>query len=250
MKSKQYLLYILLLSIFSFCFSSGCGRYFSQYSPPVILSRYPALNAGGVGSGETIWVKFSKSIDTAGFTIGNLFGRVKVADDMTASPELFATPTAEMTWSNSDTQLTISNVFFIANPGNKVHILSSREAFTDTDGQMLTENAILWDYTLSGFNIISRSPTIDATVNDEGLTIEAVFNNPVDVTTFVIATGESHTAGTPAGITWEWDASNTLLTAEATDWPNMPGVVDITYGAKDIYGNVVTNGQLVRYNLQ
>ncbi len=251
MTKKLYIFLTFALCLFSFAAISGCGKYITQYSAPVIIERYPVSGAGGIGSYETLWVKFSKSMDTNGSSIAELLSKIKFAADMTATATFYPDPTPEAVWSESDSKLTITNIFFIANPGNSIHVQSSKEAFQDVNGQYLTENANLWNYTLSGLNIVSRNPSIDAVVTNGGLTAEVVFNNPVDPGSFLVYIGPDHTAGAPTTYEGSFSNSNTTLSFEVSDWPGVPPVVvDITYEAMDIYGNVVLNGQLVKYTVQ
>ena len=135
MNKNIYIFLTLLLLVSSFAVISGCGKYMAQYSAPVIIERYPALGAGGVGSGETLWVKFSKSMDTSGFSISEIGSKIKSPIDMTATVEFYPDVTPEMKWSDDDTKLTMKNFFMIANPGNKVHFQTSREAFQDKIGR-------------------------------------------------------------------------------------------------------------------
>jgi hypothetical protein len=251
MNKNIFLLLTFILCVSSFAVISGCGKYAAQYSAPVIIEHYPAVGAGGRGSGETLWVKFSKSMDTSGFSTSEIGSKIKFPIDMTATATFYPDITPEITWSDDDTVLTMTNFFFIANPGNRVHIQASKEAIQDVNGQYLTENADLWNFTLSGLNIVSREPDINAFVTDGGLTAEVVFNNPVDPSSFLVYIGPNHTAGAPATYEGSFSNSNTTLSFEVSDWPGVPPVVvDITYEAIDIFGNVVTNGQLVKYNLQ
>jgi hypothetical protein len=251
MNKNIFLFLTLVLLALSFTVISGCGKYMAQYSAPVIIERFPAAGAGGVGSGETLWVKFSKSMDTSGFSVSEIGSKIKFPVDMTATATFYPDITPEMTWSDDDTKLTMSNFFFIANPGNKVHFQTSKEAFQDTNGQFVTENADLLNYTLAGLNIVSRNPSIDAVVTDGGLTSEVVFNNPVDPSSFLVFMGPDHTAGAPTTYEGSFSNSNTTLSFEVSDWPGTPPVVvDITYEAIDIFGNLVTNGQLVKYIVQ
>jgi len=250
MSNKIYILLAFSLVLLTFAAISGCGRYAAQYSAPVVLERYPPAGTGGIGTTETLWVKFSKSMDTSGFSTVEIWNKIKHATDMTATHEFYPDATPEVIWSDDDTKLTMTNFFFIANPGNRVHFQTSKEAFQDTNGQYITENANLWNFTLSGLNIVSRFPTIDATVTDGGLTSEVVFNNPVDPSSFLVYTGPDHTAGAPTTYEGSFSNSNITLSFEVSDWPGTPPVVvDITYEAIDIFGNVVTNGQLVKYTV-
>jgi len=252
MNKNIFLLLTLALLISTFAVISGCGKYAAQYTAPLILERFPAAGAGGIGTTETLWIKFSKSMDTTGISSISAFAsKIKFATDISAVVTSEPGITPEVVWSENDTKLSFVNLFFIANPGNRIHFISSQEAFQDANGQYLTENADLWNFTLSGLNILSRDPSIDAVVTDGGLTAEVVFNNPVDPSSFLVYTGPYHTAGAPATYEGSFSNSNTTLTFEVSDWPGVPPVVvDITYEANDIYGDAVTNGQLVKYNLQ
>jgi hypothetical protein len=152
-------------------------------------------------------------------------------------------------WSENDTKLSFLNIFFVAAPGNRIHIQSSKEAFQDVNGQYLTENADLWNFTLSGLNIENRFPPIVATVSNSSITHEVTFNN--SLATYEYFMGPAHTAGTPEPMLptiYESDDHKTI-TFEVTAWESGEAVVDITYEAQDIYGNVVTNGQLFKYNV-
>ncbi len=251
MTKKIYILLTFTLCLFAFIMISGCGKYITQYSAPVIISRYPVAGAGGIGTTETLWIKFSKSMDTNGSSVSDLLSKIKVAADMTATVTFYPDLTPEAVWSESDSRLTVTNLFFVAFPGNRMHIQSSKEAFQDVNGQYLTENADLWDFTLSGLNIVSRRPGIGSVETDGGLTSEVVFNNSVDPGSFLVFTGPDHTAGAPTTYEGTFSNSNTVLSFEVSNWPGTPPmVVDITYEAMDIYGNVVLNGQLVKYTVQ
>jgi hypothetical protein len=254
MNKKIYFFLTFALCLLTFSFISGCGKYMAQYSPPVIIERYPVAGAGGVGTFETIWVKFSKSMDTSGLTsIESVGSKIKFASDMTATVTFYPYATAEVIWSDDDTKLTFANIFFIANPGNRIHIQTSKEAFQDVNGQYLTENADLWNFTLAGLYVISRFPTIDATVPNIPMTLVATFDNPVVTSGFSAGLGSGHTAGAPIPSvpTITWSNSDKTVNVENISWEASPGkVVEITYEAIDIYGNIVTNGQLFKYNVQ
>ncbi|MFH1710603.1 MAG: hypothetical protein ABH860_06045 [bacterium] len=150
MTKNTYIFLAFTLCLLTFTFTFGCGKYTVQYSAPVILERSPTSGAGSIESTETLWIKFSKSMDTTGVSsISALATKIKYATDMTATVTFDAGLTPEVVWSDDDTKLTLRNVFFIASPGNKVHFQASREAFQDVSGLYITENAILWSFTLS-----------------------------------------------------------------------------------------------------
>jgi len=252
MNKNIFLLLTFTLLISSFAVISGCGKYAAQYSAPVIIERYPAAGAGGRGSGETLWVKFSKSMDTSGFSTSEIGSKIKFPIDMTATATFYPDITPEIIWSDDDTVLTMTNFFFIANPGNRVHIQASKEAIQDKNGQFLTENADLFNYTLAGLYVTDRYPTIETKVTNTPITIVATFDNPVNTGTFLAGTSESHTAGSwiPASPSITWSNSDRTVSIEDISWEaSLGNVVDITYEAMDIYGNIVTNGQLFRYKL-
>lgn len=254
MTKKLYIFLTCALCFLTFSIISGCGKYATQYSAPVIIERYPVAGAGGIGSTEAIWVKFSKSMDTNGSSIADIANKIKFAADTTATVTFYAYPTPEAVWSEDDSKLTITNFFFIANPGNRIHIQASKEAFQDVNGLYLTENADLWNFTLSGLNIVSRFPTIDAMISNVATTIVATFDNSVATVSFAVGTGEGHTAGMSIPplplLSYSWSDSDKTLSVENISWEAASGTVDITYEAVDIYGNVVTNGQLFKYNVQ
>jgi hypothetical protein len=128
--------------------SFGCGKYATQYSSPVLLSVYPAIDATGMASDETIWIKFSKSMDPGDVTLSGLGKRLVWASDMTATPTTFAEITPEVTWSEENTKLTVKNIYFIDSPGTLVHVIASLEGFIDTNGQKLPEGTTLWKYSI------------------------------------------------------------------------------------------------------
>jgi hypothetical protein len=251
MTKKIYLFLTFALCLLAFAVISGCGKYAAQYSAPVIIERYPVAGAGGIGSAETLWLKFSKSMDTNGSSIAEMINKIKFAADMTAVMTFEPGVTPEVAWSEDNTKLTLTKIFFIADPGNRIHIQSSREAFEDENGQFLTENADLWNFTLSGLNIVDRSPSIEAVISNVPTTIVATFDNPVATGSFAVGTGESHTAGMsiPFPPSYSWTNSDKTLTIENISW-EASGTIDITYEAVDIYGNVVTNGQLFKFTVQ
>jgi hypothetical protein len=119
-------------------------------------------------------------------------------------------------------------------------------------GQFLTENADLWNFTLSGLNIVSRFPTIDATISNVPTTIVATFDNSLVIVSFAVGTGEGHTAGLsiPYPPSYTWSNSDKTLSVENISWEAASGTVDITYEAIDIYGNAVSNGQLFKFNVE
>jgi hypothetical protein len=53
MTKKIYIFLTFALCLFAFAMISGCGKYITQYSAPVIIERYPVSGTGGVGSTET-----------------------------------------------------------------------------------------------------------------------------------------------------------------------------------------------------
>jgi len=250
MNKNIFLLLTLALLVSTFTVISGCGKYAAQYSAPVILERHPPAGTGDIGTTETLWIEFSKSMDTSGTSsIENMIAKIKYATDMTATVTFCAGLTPEATWSDNDTELTLTNIFFVADPGNRIHIQSSKEAFEDVNGQYITENADLWNFTLSGLNIMSRIPTLDATVTNSSILHEITFNNPI--ATYEYFMGPSHTAGTPEPLmpTIYVSVDNKTITFEVNLWEFDSSTVEVTYEAQDIYGNVVINGQLVKYNV-
>ena len=148
MKNRIYIYLIFSLCLLAFAFASGCGKYIEQVAPPVILERFPASGAGPVSTAEALSIKFSKSMDTGQTSPAELLNKVKIGFDMTATATFYPTLTPEAAWSESDTKLTITNIFFIPVPGNVVHIISSKESFQDTNGNFLTEGIDLWNYTV------------------------------------------------------------------------------------------------------
>jgi len=149
MNNKTYVFLTFALLLFSFTFVSGCGKYVAQYSAPVVISRYPVNGASGIGSHETIWLKFSKSADENNMNISQLGSKIKWAGDMMATATFEPSLTPEAVWSEDNTKLTIKNVYFTSiEAGARVHITASREAFQDVNGLYLQENANLWNYTL------------------------------------------------------------------------------------------------------
>jgi hypothetical protein len=251
MKREIYTLLIVVICISSLAFINGCGKYIAQYSAPVILESFPAAGAGGIGTNETLWVKFSKSMDTTGLTSTDaLANRIKFASDNTATVTFEPGITPEVVWSDDDTKLSLVNFFFTAAPGNTIHFQSSREAFQDVNGLFLSENADLWNFTLSGLNIVGRSPTIDAAISNVPITAVATFDDPVVTGSFSVGTGAGHTAGLPIPNppAFTWSNGNKTLSIVNVSWEST-GTVNITYEAVDIYGNAVTNGQLFRYSV-
>jgi hypothetical protein len=254
MNKKTYTFLAFALCLLTFAFISGCGKYATQYSAPVIIERYPVAGTGGVGTTETMWIKFSKSMDTSGLTsIDSLATKIKYVSDMTATVTFYPDATPEVIWSDDDTIMTFINLFFIANTGSRIHLQASLEAFQDRNGLYLAENADLWNFTLAGLYVVSRSPTTETTVPNSPMTLVATFDNSVSTGTFLAGIGTSHTAGAPIpyppSITWS--NSNKTVSIGNITWEASPGkVIDITYEATDIYGNVTRNGQLFKFNLQ
>jgi hypothetical protein len=251
MKKKIYILLIVVFCISSLAFIFGCGKYAAQYSAPVILERFPVAGAGGIGTTETLWIKFSKSMDTSGLTsIDALATKIKFATDNTAAVTFVPGTTPEVVWSEGDSKFSLVNLYFTADPGSKIHFQSSREAFQDVNGQFLTENAELWNFTLSGLNVTSRFPPIGATVANSSITHEVIFNN--SLATWESFMGPGHTAGNPTPFppTIYISADLKTITFEVSSWASGSSIVDITYEAQDIFGNVVINGQLFNYNVQ
>ena len=131
---------------------------------------------------------------------------------------------------------------------------ASLEAFQDRNGLYLAESTDLWNFTLSGLCVVSRSPTIDAdaTIPNSPMTLVATFDNSVSTGTFTAGLGISHTAGAsiPSSPSIVWSNLNKTVSIGSITWEASPGkVVDITYEATDIYGNVTRNGQLFKFNL-
>lgn len=250
MKNRTYFLLMTAFCIITFAMISGCGKYAAQYSAPIIISRYPALGADGIGSAEALWVKFSKRMDTSGTSFNELINKIVPALDNKATIRILAGITPESFWIEDDTKLVITKVFFVASPEGRVHILASREAFKDLDDLKISENATLWDFTLSGLTITNRFPTLDAAdVPNVPSTLEITFNNPVVTSEFSATPGPLHTAGLPTYYNLYWSNSDRTLSLEVSAWPVNPAVIDITYEAVDIFGNVVKNGQLIRYSI-
>jgi hypothetical protein len=252
MNKKIYIFLVIAFCLSSFVIISGCGKYATQYSAPVILARYPAAGAGGIGTTETLWIKFSKSMDPAGISsIDALSTKIKFASDSTATVTTEPGITPEVIWSEDNSRLSLVNLYFTANSGDKIHFQSSREAFQDVNGLYLPENSELWNFTLSGLNIVDRSPTIDATISNIQTTIVATFDNPVVTGSFLAITGEGHTAGKPIPLlpSFTWSNSDRTLSIPNVSWEAASGTVNITYEAVDIYGNVVTDGQLFKYDV-
>lgn len=149
MSNRTYLIFIISVSMFTLISMSGCGKYFEQYSSPLILSRYPALGATNVPTNEIIWVKFSKRMDTFGTTIEALLAKVLFAADNSAQSGLDPSATPEAKWSENNTKLTITNVFFVSTEAAaRVHILATKEGFEDLSGLYIQEHTTLWNYLL------------------------------------------------------------------------------------------------------
>jgi len=254
MNKKTYALLAFGLCLLAFAFISGCGKYATQYSAPVIIERFPVAGAGGVGTNETMWIKFSKSMDTTGLTsIDSLASKIKFSSDMTATVTFYPDATPEVIWSDDDTKMTFTNIFFVANAGSRIHYQASMEAFQDRNGLYLAESTDLWNFTLSGLCVVSRSPTNDSSVPNSPMTLVATFDNSVSTGTFTAGLGISHTAGAPipSSPSIAWSNSNKTVSIGNITWEaSPPKVVDITYEATDIYGNVTRNGQLFKFNLQ
>lgn len=252
MKNKIYIFLTFAFLLLTFAFISGCGKYAAQYSAPVIISRYPALGADGIGSAEALWVKFSKRMDTSGTSFNDLINKIVPALDNKATVLIFPDITPESFWLEDDTRLVIRNIFFVASPEGRVHILASREAFKDMDDLKIPENATLWDYTLSGLNILSRSPSLDAIVTNEAMTLEVTFNNPVS-TLEVIGISAIYGLVTPEPSPPDtyWTNSDKTLNIGLNSWEvyGYPATIEVSYRAKDIYGNKVNNGTLLKYIL-
>jgi hypothetical protein len=126
----------------------GCGKYVEQYSAPTIISSYPALNGISSISGETIWVKFSKKMDTEGYNLANIQSKFKFAPDMTAVSTTYPELTPEVYWTEDDSKLVVSNFFFLITGDAKVHITASLEAIKTVSGQYINENSDLWLFTV------------------------------------------------------------------------------------------------------
>jgi hypothetical protein len=148
MNNKIYIFLIFSFILLTFAFNSGCGKYITQYSAPVIIDRYPANGATGVASGETIWVKFSKTMNENNMTLSELGQKMKAATDMTAVATFYPELTPEVTWVEDNTKLVVTNVFFVGTTDDIVHLISSKDAFVDTNGLFLQEDAVLWNYKL------------------------------------------------------------------------------------------------------
>ena len=250
MNKNIFLFLTFTLLVLTFAVTSGCGKYASQYSAPVIIERSPANGEGGIGTTETLWIKFSKSMDTTDISSISAFAsKIKFATDISAVVTSEPGVTPEVVWSENDTKLSLVNFFFIANPGNRIHFISSKEAFQDVNGQYLTENADLWNFTLSGLNIMSRIPTFDVTVTNSSILHEITFNSPI--ATYEYFMGPDHTAGSsdPLPPTIYISDDSKTITFEVNLWEFDSSTVEVTYEAQDIYGNVVINGQLLKYYL-
>lgn len=149
MSNKAYISLTFAFLLFTFAFNFGCGKYITQYSAPMIISRYPVNGASGVGSAETLWIKFSKSMDMENTNLEALLMMVKFANDMTAVATFEPLLTPEAIWSDNSSKLTVKNVIFTSiEAGARVHIMASREAFQDMNGLYLPENTNLFNYTL------------------------------------------------------------------------------------------------------
>ena len=149
MNNKKYIFLTFALCLLAFYFASGCGRYVTQYSAPVVISRNPALDAGSIPTNESIWVKFSKAIDAGSIDMNTLMNKIKFAADCTAVATFDPLVSPEAKWEEDNTKLTILNVSFVSlESGARVHILASKEAFQDMNGLYLIEGADLWSYTI------------------------------------------------------------------------------------------------------
>jgi hypothetical protein len=150
MNNKIYLFHIFALCLLTFAFTSGCGKYIQQYSAPYIVASSPAIGATGVASGERLWVKFNKNMDGVAISISTLGRRIAFSPLMTATANYYPDLTPEVFWTESNTILNITHIFFISGEGgNRVYVIASREAFTDSNGLFLPENTKMWDYTLA-----------------------------------------------------------------------------------------------------
>ena len=253
MDNKRYLFLIFAFLLLAFAFISGCGKYLSQYNAPTIISRYPELDAVGIGSSESIWLKFSKPMDTAAIASAeDLATKMANASNMTATIKILPGITPELIWSEDNSTLTISKIFFAASPESKVHIVLSKEALADVNGLFLPEKAELWDFTLSGLYVVSRFPALDAVVTNEGMTLEVTFNNPlVPFITLGISIDHGVVTPEPYPPNSYWTNSNMTYNIELNSWEvtSYPATIEISYQAADIYGNNVNGGRFLKYLL-
>lgn len=149
MKNKIFNFLVFALLFLTFGFICGCGKYFTQYSAPTIISRSPVIGATLVPSHEVLWLKFNKTMDINNLDLSQLVSKVRSANDMNAVITIDATLTPEAAWEEDNTKLIISNVFFTSiESAARVHLIASKEAFEDNNGLYLQENADLWNYTL------------------------------------------------------------------------------------------------------
>jgi len=149
MNKNIYLFLTFTLLILTFAVTSGCGKYMAQYSAPTIISRNPVIGAGNVASGEPLWLKFSKTMDTSGTSFDQFMTKMKFGDNMTATATIYPELTPEASWAENDSKLIITNIFFLGTPtSNEVQIISSKEALMDVNGLYIPENTVLWSYTV------------------------------------------------------------------------------------------------------
>ena len=149
MNNKIYIFLTIVLCLFAFSFIFGCGKYVTQYSAPVIISRYPPIGAALMGSAEVLRVKFSKHMNENNWISEEVASKIYAAADSNATPEIFPELTVEAIWSEDNTKLSVYNIFFSGSAANYVvHLVSSKEAFSDVNGLFLPENTTLWSYTL------------------------------------------------------------------------------------------------------
>lgn len=149
MKTKINFFLTFALFLLTFAFVSGCGKYFTQYSAPTIISRSPAIGATAVSSHEVLWLKFSKGMDVSNLDLSQLSSKIKSSGDMSAAITIDPILTPEAVWLEDNTMLVIYNVFFTSSESSaRVHLTASKEAFIDVNGLYLPENTELWNYNL------------------------------------------------------------------------------------------------------
>ena len=150
MNNRLYIFLIFSFLLLTFSFITGCGKYATQYSAPVIISRYPPLGSGPMATNEVLWVKFSKKMNENNWTGSTeVMQRIYPATNSTATMETLSDVTVEALWSEDNTKLSVYNIFFTGEASNyMVHLLASREAFSDVNGLFLPENTTMWSYTI------------------------------------------------------------------------------------------------------
>lgn len=194
MNKYSFPIYIIFLVAASAFLISGCSTYLATISDPAILSRSPTIEATGVPSNETMTLTFNKKMNT---DLSQLQNWIRFYNQYDTA--LYPATYESISWSSDGKTLTILNPGeWLGGDGSRVYWTASKEGFRDENGNYLMEGTVLFNYYMSGFGIVGRSPYYGEGNITHPRTLEVTFSSPISIESYLefpFTASSEHTAG-------------------------------------------------------